>query len=121
MGSQNIAIFCVYGIVEHSVETDCQRKYLVHPSCQPKKNLLPPLNVTLGLMKHFVKTIDKDEGFKHLRKLFLQLSEAKYKGVVFTVPNIRKLTGDPAFKGKLNQKEPTAWKSYLKGVKGFLR
>ena len=53
----------------------------------------PPLQFKLGLMKNFVKAMDKNgEGFKHLRTVFSGLSGAKLKEGVFVGPQIRKVT-----------------------------
>jgi hypothetical protein len=46
----------------------------------PKKVLLPPLHIKLGLMKQFVKALPKErECFKYLCKKFPGLSDAKLK------------------------------------------
>ena len=45
---------------------------------------MPPLHIKLGLMKQFVKKLDeKSEAFKHLKKFFPKLSEAKVKAGVY--------------------------------------
>ena len=42
---------------------------------------MPPLHITFGLIKQFVKALDKEsEAFKHLVTAFHKLSEAKRKG-----------------------------------------
>jgi hypothetical protein len=52
------------------------RKSLV----DPKKILLPPLHIKLGMMKHFVQALPKTGNcFKYLYKKFPYLSEAKIK------------------------------------------
>ena len=63
---------------------------------------------------------EKNEGFKHLRKPFRQLREAKMKKGIFTALDIRKLIPDSPVGGKLNQKESAAWKSFISVVKGSL-
>jgi hypothetical protein len=46
----------------------------------PKKILLPPLHIKLGIMKQFVKALPKTGNFfKYLCKTFPHLSEAKLK------------------------------------------
>ena len=51
------------------------------PPINPKKVPLPPLHIKLGLIKEFVKALDKDgAAFKYLQNLFPKLSEAKVKG-----------------------------------------
>lgn len=50
------------------------------PLVDPKNVLLPPLHIKLGLIKNFVKAMNKDgKGFKYLRQVFPQLSDAKLK------------------------------------------
>ena len=50
------------------------------PLVDPKKVLFPPLHIKLGLMKNFVKVLDRDgPTFKFLEEMFPQLSEAKFK------------------------------------------
>jgi len=50
----------------------------------PEKVLLPPLHIKLGLIKQFVKALDKHgECFRYLRNTFSQLSEGKLKEGIF--------------------------------------
>ena len=52
----------------------------------PKKVLLPPLHIKLGMMNQFVKALPKDgEAFKYFSSKFPRLSEAKLKEGVFLV------------------------------------
>jgi hypothetical protein len=61
----------------------------------PKKILLPPHRVKLGIMKQFVKALPKTGNlFKYRCKNFTHLSEAKLKECVFVGPDIRKLIFD---------------------------
>ena len=54
--------------------------------------MLPPLHIKLGLMKQFVKALDRNGGyFKYLRKFFPGLSLDKLKAGIFDGPQIRKL------------------------------
>ncbi|GFU57686.1 uncharacterized protein TNCV_3638411 [Trichonephila clavipes] len=58
----------------------------------PKKILFPPFHIKLGLMKQFVKALDKEgECFKYLCEQFPGLSDAKLKEGIFVGPDIRKL------------------------------
>jgi hypothetical protein len=64
----------------------------------PKKILLPPLLVKLGIMKQFVKALPKTGNcFKNLCKKFPHFLEAKLKEGVFVRPDIRKLIFDETF------------------------
>ena len=54
------------------------------PLINPKKVLLPPLHIKLGLIKQFVKALHKNgAAFMYLQNLFPKLSEAKVKGGIF--------------------------------------
>ena len=53
---------------------------------------MPPLHIKLGLIKQFVKALDRNsEAFKYLQNFFPKLSEAKIKAVIFIGPQIRKM------------------------------
>ncbi|GFS88590.1 uncharacterized protein TNCV_1461931 [Trichonephila clavipes] len=72
----------------------------------PKKILFPPLHIKLGLMKQFVKALDKEgECFKYLCEQFPGLSDAKLKEGIFVGPDIRKLLKDETFVTKMEMKE----------------
>lgn len=87
----------------------------------PKKILLPPLHIKLGLMKQFVKALPKDgECFKYLCEKFPHLSEAKLKEGVFVGPDIRKMMFDSNFENKMTTKEKEAWTSFKQVVTKFL-
>jgi hypothetical protein len=65
------------------------------PLIDPKKVLLQPLHIKLGLMKQFVKALPKEEEcFKYLCKKFPGLSDAKLKEGIFVGSDIRKLLLD---------------------------
>jgi len=49
--------------------------------------ILPPLHIKLGLMKNFVKALNKEgDGFKYLITIFHKLSDAKLKEGIFVGP-----------------------------------
>ena len=82
----------------------------------PKKVLLLPPLIKLGMMKQFVKTFPKDgETFKYLSSKFPRLSEAKLTEEVFVGPYIPKLMKDNNFKNAMNDVERSAW-NYSKDV-----
>jgi hypothetical protein len=67
------------------------RKSLV----DPKKILLPPLHIKLGIMKQFVKAFPEfGHYFKYLCNFFFHFSEAKIKKGFFIAPDIGKLIFD---------------------------
>jgi len=52
-----------------------------------EKIFLPPLHIKLGLMKNFVKGMDKtSHGFEYLRNQFPNVSDAKIKEGIFIGP-----------------------------------
>jgi len=59
---------------------------------------LPPFLIKLGLMKNFLKVMDRNgTAFLYLRQKFLLLSDAKIREGVFTGPGIRSLLRDEIF------------------------
>ncbi|GBM86134.1 hypothetical protein AVEN_75408-1 [Araneus ventricosus] len=78
----------------HRKEIDSPRNFysrsenVVHDPLVPNQNIyLPPFHIKLGLMKQFVKAMDKTgDGFNFLKTKFPRLSEAKIKEGVFVVP-----------------------------------
>jgi len=87
----------------------------------PSKILIPLLHIKLGLMKQFVKALDKtSECFKYLQTVFPRLSEAKIKEGIFDGPQIRKLFKDNVFTSKMNSVEKAAWLSFREVAQNFL-
>ena len=94
-----------------------ERKSLV----DPKKVLLSPLHIKLGLMKQFLKTMSKEgETLKYFCGEFLGLSEAKLKEGIFVGTDIRKLMRNPNFVDKMETKEKAAWTFFKLVVTGLL-
>lgn len=95
---------------------------IIHePLIDPKKVLLPPLHIKLGLMKQFVKALDKDGAlFQYLTDKFPYLSEAKIKEGIFVGPQIRELMKTTEVEHVMTNVEKEAWISFKKVVKGFL-
>ncbi len=91
------------------------------PLADPKKILLPPLHVKLGLMKKMVKALNKNgDGFRYLEAKFPRISEAKLKAGIFVGPQIRELMKDTHFEKKLVGAEVNAWFSFKEIVQKFL-
>ena len=83
--------------------------------------LLPPLHIKLGLMKNFVKALHKScAAFQHLSTVFLGLSAAKLKEVIFVGPQIRQGLKVTDFKELLNLKELRACEAFKSVCSGFL-
>jgi hypothetical protein len=72
----------------------------------PKKTLLPPLYIKLGIMKQFVKALPNTGNyFKYLCKTFPHLSEAKLKQA-FSLALIQDSLQSVATKFLGNNKDP---------------
>lgn len=97
-------------------------KNIAHPPLvDPTKIYLPPLHIKLGLMKNFVKGMDKNgEGFEYIRQKFPKISDAKIKEGIFVGPDIRKLMKDECFDECLNEYELAAWISFKNVCRDFL-
>ena len=80
------------------------------PVVEPNKILLPPLHIKLGLMKNFVKGMDKSgQRIKYLKTKF---SDAKLKEGVFIGPQIRELFKDGDFESALHGEDKDAWETF---------
>jgi len=91
------------------------------PLVEPKKIIMPPLHIKIGLLKQFVKALDcSSDAYMHLCELFPKLSPAKVKAGIFVGPQIKKLMADPEFSKTLTPKERAAWESFISVVQGFL-
>jgi hypothetical protein len=87
----------------------------------PKKILLPPLHIKLGIMKQFVKVLPKTGNcFKYLCKRFPPLSEAELKEGIFVGPDIRKLMFDEDFLVTMTEVEREAWIAFRSVVTKLL-
>ena len=87
----------------------------------PQFVFLPPLHIKLGLMKIFVKALDKEGvAFLHLRNKFTNLSEAKIKEGVFIGPQIKAVFRDGEFERKVSEGQKAAWLAFKSVCSGFL-
>lgn len=104
--------------IEHQVGKD----NIKYKSLVDKKNIiLPPLHIKLGLIKNFVKALDKAGApFKYLSTIFPNLSDAKIKEGVFIGPQIKKLLKDDTFEELMSEDEAAAWNSFRLVVSCFL-
>ena len=83
--------------------------------------LLPPLHIKLGLMKQFVKTLDKNgDCFRYIHSRFPGTSYEKVRAGIFDEPQIQTLIRDSAFVLHMIVVESAAWCSYVSTVKEFL-
>ena len=83
--------------------------------------LLPPLHIKLGLMKQFVKVLDRNgDCFRYIRSRFPGTSYEKVRAGIFDGPQIRTLIRDPAFVLHVTVVESATWCSYVSVVKESL-
>jgi hypothetical protein len=98
---------------QHSVKSE--------PLVSAQKVLLPPLHIKLGLMKNFVKALDKEgKAFQYLCTKFPKISDAKIKEGIFVGPQIREVLRDTEFVPTLEVKELRAWKAFTQICANFL-
>jgi hypothetical protein len=91
------------------------------PLVLPEKIYIPPLHIKLGLMKNFVKVMDKNGcGFEYVRNKFPNVSNEKVKEGMFVGPQIRKLNQDKEFNEGLKKTQRNAWLSFKRLCKDFL-
>lgn len=91
------------------------------PLVDAKKVLIPPLHIKLGLMKQFVKALNKNgQCFQYLFQKFPKYSYAKIKAGVFDGPQIRTLFEDTIFVTKMDENEKAAWLSFKEVATNFL-
>lgn len=92
-----------------------------NPLVNPQNVLFPPLHIKLGLMKSFVKALDKSsDAFLYLKEKFPRISEAKLTAGIFNGPQIRELFKDDQFEQKLTGHALSAWIAFKHIVNNFL-
>ena len=83
--------------------------------------VLPPLHMKLGLMKQFVKALDKDGNcFNYIAETFPVLSIEKLKAGIFDGPQICKLMQDQFFSARMTVAERAGWCLYVSVIGEFL-
>lgn len=91
------------------------------PLVASKDVLLPPLHIKLGIMKNFVKAMDKEKpAFKYLKEKFPKISAAKLNEGIFVGPQIRQVLKDEHFDSILEDKEKEAFMSFKSVCANFL-
>ena len=87
-----------------------------------KNIILPPLHIKLGLMKQFVKALNRSgDCFGYIFcSTFPGLSYEKKKPGIFDGPQIRTLLRDQYFVTTTTVVEARAWKAFSKVVHNFL-
>ena len=128
MGTQSIFLFCVSGIARLLTIIYLRREWPLkqvlkrglhnvqsHPLIEPNKILLPPLDIKLGVIKNFMKAIDREGS----RFAFLQKFLLKLKAGIFDGLQIRELMKGPIFDEVLNKAE-LSFRQSLKSLTNFL-
>jgi len=86
------------------------------PLVRREKVSLPPLHITLGLEKQFVKALDfKGETFQEIRAMFPKMSDPNLKGGIFVGPQIATMLKSKTLEEKMTETEKKAWQA-LRGV-----
>jgi hypothetical protein len=94
-------------------ETAPGQRNVAHPALGDKSTIyLLSLHIKPGLIKIFVKAVDKEsEEFVSLRENSPRISGAKKKEGIFVGPQIKQIFEDQTFSTKLNFTERRAWKA----------
>ena len=87
----------------------------------PKNVLLPPLHIKLGMMKQFVKALNRESDcFIYLCDTFPALGTKKLRAGIFDGPQIRRLMKDSTFVSTMTALEKDAWLSFSAVLENFL-
>jgi len=88
---------------------------------EERKILLPPLHLELGLIKQYVRALNKTgDCFQYIAKKMPKLSESKLEAAIFDGPQIRTLFNDDNFIADMTDVEKAAWTSFRKVCQNFL-
>ena len=94
---------------------------LAPPLVERSKIVFPPLHIKLGIMKQFVKALEKDGNcFKYICMKFAGLIIEKLKAGIFDGPQIQKLINDTNFCNFMNPAELSVRTAFTNEVKFFL-
>ena len=98
------------------------QKNVIHPPLVDQDKIyLPPLHIKLGLIKNFVKALDRNgPGLAYLKSKFPGISDAKINEGIFIGPQIRELLQDENFFDQMSQLEKAAWQSFVGICQNFL-
>ena len=89
--------------------TPGEKNFVSPPLVLPEEIYLPSLHIKLGLMKNFVKNMDKTgRGFQYVRNKIPNVSDAKIKEGIFRGPQIMELMQGNRFDEDLNETERNA-------------
>ena len=98
-----------------------EKDIINEPLVDGNKIIFPPLHIKLGLMKQFVKALNKEGNcFEYICRTFPGLSNEKLKAGIFDGPQIRKLLKDTNFVNSMNSVEAATWNTFTEVVKNSL-
>jgi hypothetical protein len=98
-----------------------EKNVIREPLVDRNRIILPPLHIKLGLMKQFVKSLDRSgDCFHYICRTFPGLSNEKIKAGIFDGPQIRTFVRDPNFIQSMRDPEAAAWTSFVEVIEGFL-
>ena len=119
IGIAGIKQFINWPVREHLKVGD---KNVIHDQLVPlEKVIFIPLHIKPGLMKQFVKALDKTgQCFQYISSAFPGLSNKKLKAGIFDGPQIQKLIKDPNFQHSMSKIELASWLSFVEVVQSFL-
>ena len=91
------------------------------PLVEPNKVLLPSLHIKLGVLKNFLKAIDREGGgFTFFQVKFPRISRKKLKDGILDGPQIREFMKDPKLDEALSGVKLFTWQSLKSVVTDFL-
>ena len=83
--------------------------------------ILQLLHIKLGLIKQFVKALNKEDAcFKYIREKFSYMNAEKVKESMFVGPQVRKLIKDAQFLSTTTDAKKKSWLSFTEVVSKFL-
>ena len=98
-----------------------EKNIINEPLVDRNKIIFSPLHIKLGLMKQFVKALNKEGNcFEYICRTFPGLSNEKLKAGIFDGPQIRKLLKDTNFVNSMNSVEAATWNAFTEVVNKFL-
>ena len=97
-----------------------EKNIQAQPLVERSKIVFPPLHIKLGVMKQFVKALNKKGTcFEYTCCKFPGLTIEKLKAGIFNGPQIRKLMKDHSFPSSMSKEEFYAWDAFVKVVNNY--
>ena len=91
------------------------------PLVNSENIMIPPYHTKVGVVKLFVKAMNKDRySFQHISSLFPLLLESKKIAGFFTWPPVRLMLQRKELEDKMTTREAGAWKLFREVVQNFL-